>query len=161
MLSPAPINPESMLAPEDASIGVHPSSQPAPAATLWFPRQIRIFSAIVLLYALGFILFFPKALTNFDEVSYVRHAAAFAAGRVAVDTVDPYTGEHRSIIPSDYPAGTSALMVPFIWIAGWRGAFLRDWWLQSPARSLLPNGSLNREARRSSLLSFWATFPPW
>ncbi len=124
MLSPAPINPESMLAPEDASIGVHPSSQPAPAATLWFPRQIRIFSAIVLLYALGFILFFPKALTNFDEVSYVRHAAAFAAGRVAVDTVDPYTGEHRSIIPSDYPAGTSALMVPFIWIAGWRGAFL-------------------------------------
>ncbi|HTA71441.1 MAG TPA: hypothetical protein VK776_24310 [Bryobacteraceae bacterium] len=106
-----------------ASSGAHPSSQPA-AATLWFPRQIRIFSAIVLLYALGFILFFPKALTNFDEVSYVRHAAAFAAGRVTVDTVDPYTGEHQSILPSSYPAGTSALMVPFIWIAGWRGAFL-------------------------------------
>jgi hypothetical protein len=124
MRTPAPTNREAMVALDGTSIGVHPSLQPPPAATLWFPQQIRILSAIVLLYALGFIWFFPKALTNFDEVSYVRHAAAFASGHVAVDSVDPYTGEHRSIIPSGYPAGTSALMVPFIWMAGWRGAFL-------------------------------------
>src|ERR1700720_128261 len=98
MRSPAPTNGESMVALERTSIGVQPLVQPPPAATLWFPRQIRIFSAIVLLYAVGFIWFFPKALTNFDEVSYVRHAAAFAAGHVTVDSVDPYAGEHRSII---------------------------------------------------------------
>jgi hypothetical protein len=124
MRSPAPTNREAMATLQASSIGVHPLVQAPPAATLWFPGQIGIFSAIVLLYTMGFVWFFPKALTNFDEVSYVRHAAAFAAGRVTVDSVDPYTGEHRSIIPSSYPAATSALMVPFVWIAGWRGAFL-------------------------------------
>jgi hypothetical protein len=78
----------------------------------------------VLLYIVGFIGFYPRALTNFDEVSYVRQAAAFAAGSGTVDSVDPFTGQHQRVHPSDYPAGTSTLMVPLVWLAGWRGAFL-------------------------------------
>jgi len=57
-------------------------------------------------------------------VSYVRQAAAFAAGATTVDAFDPYSGLHHATPPSDYPPGTSALMAPFVWVAGWRGAFL-------------------------------------
>ena len=39
-------------------------------------------------------------------------------------SVDAFTGQHQRLHPSDYPAGTSMLMVPFVWLAGWRGAFL-------------------------------------
>ena len=76
----------------------------------WLANPMRIVWCISLVYALGFLWFFPKALTNFDEVSYVRQAAAFAAGTSTVDTVDPYTGLHTKVTPSDYPAGTAALI---------------------------------------------------
>src|ERR1700730_18360971 len=79
---------------------------------------------VLLLYALGFGCLYAKALTNFEEVPYARQAASFACGSATVDQVDPFTGQHQRVHPSDYPAGTSALMVPFVWLAGWRGAFL-------------------------------------
>ncbi len=87
-------------------------------------KQMRIVWAVLLLYVAGFLGFYPRGLTNFDEVSYVRQAVSFAAGSATVDVVDPFTGRHHREHPSDYPAGTSALMVPFVWLAGWRGAFL-------------------------------------
>jgi len=90
----------------------------------WFSGHMRIVWGLVVLYALGFLCFYPKALTNFDEVSYVRQAVSFASGSATVDIVDPFTGQHEMVHPSDYPAGTAALMVPFVWLAGWRGAFL-------------------------------------
>jgi hypothetical protein len=96
----------------------------AQPAVGWFSGQMRIVWALVLLYAASFICFYPKALTNFDEVSYVRQAVSFASGSATVDAVDPFTGQHQRVHPSDYPAGTSTLMVPFVWLAGWRGTFL-------------------------------------
>jgi hypothetical protein len=90
----------------------------------WFSGQMRIVWALVFLYAASFVWFYPKALTNFDEVSYVRQAVSFVSGSATVDAVDPFTGQHQRVHPSDYPAGTSTLMVPFVWLAGWRGAFL-------------------------------------
>jgi hypothetical protein len=93
-------------------------------STVWFTNQMRIVWGVLLLYIAGFLCFYPRALTNFDEVSYVRQAASFAAGSSTVDAVDPFTGQHERVHPSDYPAGTSTLMVPFVWLAGWRGAFL-------------------------------------
>lgn len=96
---------------------------PVPAQAR-FINQMRIVWGVLLLYVAGFLCFYPRALTNFDEVSYVRQAASFAAGSSTVDAVDPFTGQHQRVHPSDYPAGTSALMVPFVWLAGWRGAFL-------------------------------------
>jgi hypothetical protein len=96
----------------------------AARAAGWFSGQMRTVWVLVLLYAAGFLCFYPRALTNFDEVSYVRQAVSFAHGSATVDTVDAFTGQHQRVHPSDYPAGTSALMLPFVWLAGWRGAFL-------------------------------------
>jgi len=90
----------------------------------WFSGRMRIVWAVVLLYAAGFVCFYPQGLTNFDEVSYVRQAVSLEAGSATVDAVDPFTGRHQRLQPSDYPAGTSLLMVPFVWLAGWRGVFL-------------------------------------
>jgi hypothetical protein len=92
--------------------------------TGWFSGQMRTVWALVLFYAAGFLVFYPRGLTNFDEVSYVRQAVTLAAGSATVDTIDPFTGQHQRLHPSDYPAGTSLLMVPFVWLAGWRGTFL-------------------------------------
>jgi hypothetical protein len=105
-----------------------PSASDGPATpvptNVWFTNEMRIVWGVLLLYVVGFLGFYPRALTNFDEVSYVRQAVSFAAGSATVDAIDPLTGQHQRIHPSDYPAGTSLLMVPFVWLAGWRGAFL-------------------------------------
>lgn len=116
-------NPQPLGLEPDAAL----PQDPTPAFRLplsWIDGQMRIVWAIVLLYAAGFVCFYPEALTNFDEVSYVRQAVAFSHGSTTVDSVDPFTGQHQRVHPSDYPAGTSLLMVPFVWIAGWRGAFV-------------------------------------
>lgn len=105
------------------AISVGPSAG-APPATGWFGGQMRIVWGVLLLYVVGFVCFYPKALTNYDEVMYVRQAVSFASGSITVDAVDAFTGQHQRVHPSDYPAGTSTLMVPFVWLAGWRGAFL-------------------------------------
>jgi hypothetical protein len=98
--------------------------QPGLPSQTWPISEMGIVWCVVLLYALGFLCFYPKALTNFDEVSYVRQAVSLASGSGTVDSVDAFTGEHQRVHPSDYPAGTSTLMVPFVWLAGWRGTFL-------------------------------------
>jgi hypothetical protein len=95
-----------------------------PPAVGWFSGQMRIVWAAVLLFAAGFLGFYPRGLTNFDEVSYIRQAVSLAHGSATVDSVDAFTGQHQRLHPSDYPAGTSMLMVPFVWLSGWRGAFL-------------------------------------
>ncbi len=95
-----------------------------PRGAGWLSGQMRIVWAVVLLYAAGFVCFYPQGLTNFDEVSYIRQAVAFASGSTTVDVIDPFTGQHMRQRPSDYPAGTSLLMTPFVWLAGWRGAFV-------------------------------------
>jgi hypothetical protein len=87
-------------------------------------NQMRIVWVVLLLYVAGFLAFYPRGLTNFDEVSYVRQAVSLASGSSTVDSVDAFTGQHQRLQPSDYPAGTSLLMVPFVWLAGWRGVFL-------------------------------------
>jgi hypothetical protein len=89
-----------------------------------FTTEMRIVWGVLLLYVAGFLCFYPRGLTNFDEVSYIRQAVSFASGSATVDSVDAFTGQHQRLHPSDYPAGTSTLMVPFVWLAGWRGAFL-------------------------------------
>jgi len=96
----------------------------APPRAGWFSGRMRSVWIVVLIYAAGFLCFYPRGLTNYDEVSYIRQAVSLAAGSATVDSVDAFTGQHQRLHPSDYPAGTSLLMVPFVWLAGWRGAFL-------------------------------------
>ncbi len=90
---------------------------PVPAQA-WFINQMRIVWAVLLLYVAGFLCFYPRGLTNFDEVSYVRQAVSLAAGSTTVDAVDPFTGQHQRLHPSDYPAGTSAADGS-LRVAGW------------------------------------------
>ncbi len=106
--------------------------------------------AALALYTLGFVTFFPKVIVVYDESVYVRQAVAFASGQLSIPERDPLTGLVRPFVPSTYPVGTSALQVPFIWLAGsWRGApvlsLLSVWlivgilarWLNDNARSPL------------------------
>ncbi|HTC87429.1 MAG TPA: hypothetical protein VK686_03970 [Bryobacteraceae bacterium] len=97
---------------------------PPPKNNLWFTNEMRIVWGALFLFVLGFLCFYPRGLTNSDEVAYVRQAVSLAAGSATVDAVDPFTGQHLRVHPSDYPAGTSVLMTPFVWLFGWRGAFL-------------------------------------
>ena len=64
--------------------------------------------------------------------------------------MDPFTGQHQRLHPSDYPAGTSALMVPFVWLAGWRGAFLLG--LLAISACTLIHGALDRRFGRLAAL---------
>lgn len=97
---------------------------PVRTARVRLSTEMGIVWGVVLVFVLGFLCFYPKGLTNFDEVSYVRQAVSLASRHATVDAVDPFTGQHQALHPSDYPAGTSMLMVPFVWLAGWRGTFL-------------------------------------
>jgi 4-amino-4-deoxy-L-arabinose transferase-like glycosyltransferase len=119
-------NKESLLIAGKAGVSgpLHAPVAPTRPARMRPLNHMRVVWAVLLLYAVIFLCFYPEALTNFDEVSYIRQAAAFATGTNTVDIVDPFTGSHRKELPSDYPPGTSLLMTPFVWLGGWRGAFL-------------------------------------
>jgi hypothetical protein len=115
--------PVSIQEPFAAAAPDSPSPSVPRTGDAWFSKPMRIVWVVLLLYAAGFFCFYPKALTNFDEVYYVRQAAAFSHGSSTVDITDAYTGAHHRLHPSDYPPATSAVMTPFVWVAGWRGAF--------------------------------------
>ena len=68
--------------------------------------------------------YYGKPITVVDELSYVRQARAFAAGRTTITVTDPNTGREREQCPSVYAPGTSAIMAPFVRIFGWQGAYL-------------------------------------
>ena len=119
------LEPDAIVPPAPAAAPMASGAPvPPPENSLWFTNEMRIVWGVLLLYVLGFVCFYPRGLTNSDEVCYVRQAVSLAAGSATVDAVDPFTGQHQREHPSNYPAGTSTLMVPFVWLAGWRGTFL-------------------------------------
>ena len=80
--------------------------------------------AVLAAYLLGFALFTPRTLLIVDEERYVSQAVAFARGEMNIadaGIIHPPVA-HRTI--SNYPPGTSLLQSPFVWLAGWRGAFV-------------------------------------
>ncbi|MGH7287170.1 MAG: ArnT family glycosyltransferase [Myxococcota bacterium] len=104
--------------------------------------------ACLTLYALGYAAFYPRVLTNTDEVEYLEETRALLeTGSVVVPKEDPRTGLMRKTVPGDYPVGMVALMAPFVATLGWRGAFLASFlallvavlatarWLQQEKRS--------------------------
>jgi hypothetical protein len=109
------------LAVEQTTVTQARSSQLMPP--VWFRHPMRLLCGIFLLYVIGFFWYFPNALTNYDEVCYVRQAVAFASGHSTVSVLDPLTGLKGQVFPSNYPPGTSALMAPYVGLAGWRGTF--------------------------------------
>ncbi len=96
----------------------------------------RIVFILCALYAVSFLAFYPRAITNDDESIYVRQTLVVLErihGNV-VTKVDPvtgardvYTGIHDSGRPgtrSTYPYGTVLTMAPFVALAGWRGGYV-------------------------------------
>jgi hypothetical protein len=77
---------------------------------------------LVIVYALGFLLFPPRLTLIGDEAQYVRQAVAFAHGKATVPVRDARTWTIRRQLPSIYPQGTSLLQTPFVAIGGWRAA---------------------------------------
>ena len=82
-------------------------------------RAVRL---VVVIYALGFLLFWPRAINLTDEALYVRAAWAFGHGHTQVEAVDGISGQSRLRLPSRYPPGTSALQAPLVRLFGSRGA---------------------------------------
>jgi 4-amino-4-deoxy-L-arabinose transferase-like glycosyltransferase len=89
-------------------------------------RLVRVLVGLgLLLYAAGFALFPPRAITNTDEGMYVEQTLAWLElGSVRVSKQDPLSGAVTEIVPGDYPMGMIALMAPFVSAFGWRGAFV-------------------------------------
>ena len=114
----------------------------------------RIVAAIAALYAIGFGIFYPNAITNRDESNYLRQALALSEARVLVAQTDPLTGEETVAPPSTLPIGTALLMAPFVAAGGWRAAYL------APLLELLLSLALIalwlREAGRSPLFALFA-----
>src|SRR4051812_13610359 len=102
---------------------------------------MRPLYAILLSYTIGFALFPPRVFLVGDEERYVSQAVAFSHGALSLGTqwVEPAS---RLQVDSDYPAGTSLLETPFVWLLGWRAAALASvlglivatlataWWLR-------------------------------
>lgn len=84
----------------------------------------RIVLACTAAYALSFALFYPNVATNVDEAEYIRQAQSIVDGRHAIEVEDPFTGEVEARPPTTYPLGVALTASPFVWLCGWRGAFL-------------------------------------
>jgi 4-amino-4-deoxy-L-arabinose transferase-like glycosyltransferase len=80
--------------------------------------------ALCLTYAAGLFAFYPRLAINDDEAMYLRQARLLVEGSPTVVRIHPLTGEESEFRPSTYAVGTAALLAPFIWAAGPRGAFV-------------------------------------
>lgn len=107
----------------------------------------RIVAAVLAIYAVSFAVFYPQVATNDDEARYIRQAQMILAGTARLPKIDPLTGATTELQPSNFPVGTGLLMAPFVWLGGWRAAYVGPllWiligvgvtarWLQDEGRS--------------------------
>jgi hypothetical protein len=79
--------------------------------------------ALLALYGLSFAFFYPLTVTNVDETGYLYQTELMLKGTFKLTKVDPLTGATRSEPPINYPTGTSLLMLPWVALFGWRGAY--------------------------------------
>jgi hypothetical protein len=84
----------------------------------------RVILVACLLYALGFALFYPNAVTNDDESQYMRQTFLALDGAASIPKLNALTGEREDLYPSQYPVGTALTMTVPVAIAGWRGAYV-------------------------------------
>jgi 4-amino-4-deoxy-L-arabinose transferase-like glycosyltransferase len=98
-----------------------PGTAPGPA-----DRRLAFLAVLLALavYAAAFLGHYPSVATNDDEARYLRQATLLLQGTQTASWIDPLTGETVERRPSEYPVGTAALMAPFVWLLGERGAWL-------------------------------------
>ena len=109
----------------------------------------RLVLVACLVYAVGFVAFYPNAVTNDDESGYMRQAKLAIHGVGSLPKLNPLTGETEQYYPSQYPYGTALAMGVPVALAGWRGAYVIPFlsllggvlllarWLQQEGRSPL------------------------
>ena len=115
----------------------------------------RVWALLVLalgLYSLGYLLFYPVGANVDDERLYLDQARALVEwGSFTLEKLDPLTGESVSVRAGDYPTGMVALMAPFVWAFGWRGAFLASF--LSLIAAVLVTARWIQEERRSPVFA--------
>lgn len=79
---------------------------------------------LLALYGISFVFFYPVTLTNSDETGYLYQAQLMLKAATTVTKVDPISGATLTEPPTNYSTGTSLLMLPWIALFGWRGAFV-------------------------------------
>lgn len=116
----------------------------------------RIVATLLLLYALGFVIWYPSPYaTNTDEALFLTQAKLLIQGTTAAEKVDPFTGESYEFIHHrPYANGFPFLMAPFLWAGGVRGAYLVP--LLSVIAAVLLLGRWLREAGYSPLFALLA-----
>lgn len=84
----------------------------------------RCVLAALAVYLVSFAIFYPNAVTNDDESQYLRQVTMVLEGHSSIVQVDAFTGEETELLPSTYPPGLASMMAPFVWLFGWRGAYV-------------------------------------
>jgi 4-amino-4-deoxy-L-arabinose transferase-like glycosyltransferase len=77
---------------------------------------------VVIVYALGFVAFWPRGIVVIDECDYINAAKTFADGKTTQAATDALSGTTTRVLPSSYPPGTSALAAPLVGLFGVRAA---------------------------------------
>lgn len=96
-----------------------------PSISLKEPRQAwGLLIALLAVYAIGFAAYYPSVITVSDEGNYIREARLLLEGTTRLTRPNPFTGELEDVTTILYPVGTAMLMTPFVWLAGWKGAFM-------------------------------------
>ena len=115
--------------------------------------------AAVLLYAAGFVIWFPQALSITDEAHYVTGALTVArsawAGTLAGFTPASQIGEPTIT----YPVGTSLLQAPFIALFGWHAAALASVGSACLVAVVLRRW-LHEAGQSPAMVWLWLGFPP-
>lgn len=119
----------------------------------------RIVLAACLLYALGFVAFYPNAITNDDESGYVRQTALVLQGTASVPKLNALTGETEDFVASRYPYGTALSMAIPVAIAGWRAGYVVQC-LSLLAGVLLLAHWLRQEGRSPLFALLLLSYPP-
>lgn len=92
------------------------------------PGDVRLAWLCVLaalgIYLLVFAVYYPVAPTNTDEASYIQQARMLLEARTSVLRIEPLSGETAVVSAARYPLGTALSLAPFVWLAGWRAAFI-------------------------------------
>lgn len=104
---------------------MEPSGRPA-GSTVSPPagRHGLLLTAALALYAAGFLIWFPTALSITDEAHYVSGALALVRA-ASTGGLDGVTGSALvGEAPTTYPAGTALLQAPFVGLFGWHAAAL-------------------------------------
>jgi len=108
--------------------------------------------AILSIFLLGFASFYPQIVTVSDELGYVSQAQVFAGNGSRFVRLDPLTRMGVMVQSGQNPPGTALMMAPFVWIAGWKAAFMSVA-LCLVAGVYLPFNSTNMNAQKMRRLA--------